>query len=823
MGKKKKKNRSRKTPGPSPNLARKAAEHLAAGRFRQAVDAYKVLYKTDQDGYRPALKAAYEGLYRQRAEKGLLEEAAMVIAQVEALSGEPAFSERLGLHLRSRDFPQAAHIAAGVLSAPDRFSAEASRQAADVLVAVFDPVPAEKTLPPEIRGDLDRIRQALASVTEEHWQEALDKIKPIGTRSIFASWKLFIKGLCAFYGKEDGKALVAFSKIPDGTAAAEAAAPYRRLLQRTPWQEAESKDTHLTVGACMVAGYGAVAEDLARAAYLWTVKRFRDSHIHLRRTLDDFPTWSTGLARSLSALYYNACFEMPPKSARKYIEHLLRAAFDGRSGSAAAQLWAQRSLALHSEDHGDCDGCILEQWEKFIALYESFNGHSPRIRALVYGRLGDLFSAEMPDNDPFAFFFSRRRRRKGPSLRNTEMARMCYRQSADAHPDAIQPQLARVVFFEKLGDTSRVNRLLDKLIRQFPDEKEVLAKAGVRCIERKAFVKAMKYLGRALALDPMDKRLREHFILACIHAARQYSRKNNPKKASALLPRALEWADVHSDDFNRGHAYLYARWTALAHIYGDEAEARQLWAQAMTARQGSPLKLHFFYWSIARSYGVAPRFAKESEALVAKTLKGAFHIDPALDCIRTLQYALLLPDAIKGLQRMADRLERYLRRGATAAMTRQQAGEVVSFALSEAYDRPNIAKAYIRHMLKRNPDDALFRYYRYLVGSPANLGFNDIEAEKVELNAILRLAREQNETKVTVAVQKLLGEIKATETPGAFDGIPFLDFLDDDEEENVLDEDGDFQPFFPLKPPKPKKKKPKKKSGPRGPQQMDLF
>ncbi len=824
MGKKKKKKRSGKTTSRPPNLARKAAEHLAAGRFRQAVDAYKKLYKTDRDGYRASLKAAYEGLYRQRIAKGLLEEAAMVVAQIEALSGEPAFDERLRLCLKRQDFAQAAHIAGEALCAPDRFSTQEMQRAADVLVVAFDPVPAERALPPNIFSDLDRIRAALKSVAGESWQEALDKIKPIGTRSVFASWKLFIKGLCAFYGQEDEKALTAFSKVPAASAAAAAAAPYQALLRNNPGQEAESKDTRLATGICVVAGYGAVAADLARAEYLWTVKRFRDSHIHLQRTIEDFPICSRGLTRSLTTLYYNACFEMPPRPAQKYIAHLVRSAFNGGADTAAAQLWAQRSLALYSEDHEDSDAFILDQWEKFIALYESLNGDSPRVRSLVYARLGDIFSIEMPDDDPFSFFFFRRRR-KGPHLRNEEMAQLCYQKSVDAAPAAMQPQLAQVVFFEKIGAASSVNRLLDKLIRQFPDEKEVLVKAGVRCTERKAFVKAMRYLDRALALDPMDKDLRENFIVTCIRAARQYSVKANPKKARALLLRALEWADTDSDHFNRGPACLYVRWTAMAQIYGDEADARQWWAQAVDHWQGSALKQHFFYWSVARAYGVAPRFTKESEALVAKALKGAFCIDTALDCIRTLQYAHMLPDSIAGLQRMAERLERYLHRGATADMTRQQAGEVVSFALSETCDRPDIAKAYIRCMLKRNPDDALFRYYRYLAGLQTASGLSDIDAEQHELNAILRLAREQNETKVTLAVQKLLHEIEAMEPPDAFDGNPFLNFLEDFEEEDLPADDDDFQPFFPSPPRKTrsKKKAPPKKSGPRGPEQMELF
>ncbi|MFC1896061.1 hypothetical protein ACFL0Q_05310, partial [Thermodesulfobacteriota bacterium] len=103
--------------------------------------------------------------------------------------------------------------------------------------------------------------------------------------------------------------------------------------------------------------------------------------------------------------------------------------------------------------------------------------------------------------------------------------------------------------------------------------------------------------------------------------------------------------------------------TAMEHILSDEDNAKQLWAQAVAQRRGSELKLHFFYWIVARSYGVAPRLLKESEAFVENALKGMFCADTALDCIATLGYANLLPGSVKELPRKAARVERYLARG----------------------------------------------------------------------------------------------------------------------------------------------------------------
>ncbi|MGB8427359.1 MAG: hypothetical protein WCD88_16345 [Desulfobacterales bacterium] len=824
MGKKRKKNRTGKKPVRIADLPQKAGAHLAAGRFRQAVDAYKALLKTDHDGYLSPLITAYEGLYRQRLEKGLLEEAAMIIDQMENLSGDSAVGAHIALNLKRENYHQAAEAAARLLSAENRFRGQEGA-AADALVLAFEPMPAETVLPQGLRGDLGRVRSALKSVSGSNFQDALAVIKPIGIRSIFVSWKWLIKGLCAFYGRKDDKAVAAFGKTAPGTVPGAAAAPYLRLLRKKDCgRPAEAKDVHLVTDMCMAAGYGQMASDLARAHYLWTVQRYRDSHAHLQSMLKGFPTCVRGLELTLTELYYNAGFEMPSKTAQKYVEYLLRSAFTDKTVNPAERMWAQRSQALFIEGQMAFDEFVLEQWEKFLGLYESLSGDSPRARALVYGRLGDLFSEEMQDDNPFSFLFDRRRRNE-PSLRNTELAGHCYQKSIDADPQAFPSQVAQVAFLEKIGDTPGVNRLLDKLILQFPDRKEVLFKAGVRCSARKAFVKAMGYLERTLALDPMDKVVREQFILTCIEAALQYVRKNNPEKAQALLPCALEWADVHSDNFNRGAAYLYARWTAVAHLQNDKALAGRLWDLATANRQGSELKLHFFYWIMAGAYGVLSSLLKANRKFVEKTLKGTFSAEAAIDCILTLQYACLLPGAVMVLRHKIGLVERYLTGNAPAPMTREQAGTLVGFLLSEVCQRPNIAAAYIRHRLDQTPDDALFRYYRFLALQQAEPGYGKIEDDVQELETILRLAREQNEATVILAVQKLLHEINKFTHPGGTDGSPFFDLDEDFEEDDMGAQDDDFLPFFP-EPPVKQKRKPKphkKKSVPNGPRQQNLF
>jgi hypothetical protein len=127
-------------------------------------------------------------------------------------------------------------------------------------------------------------------------------------------------------------------------------------------------------------------------------------------------------------------------------------------------------------------------------------------------------------------------------------------------------------------------------------------------------------------------------------------------------------------------------------------------------------------------------------------------------------------------------------------------------------------------VLKQNPDDALFRYYRYLARLQSATEYSDIDDDVQELETILRLAREQKEATVALAVQKLLREIDAMHPPDGFGGNPFFDFDDDLEEEDMEAVDDIFSAVFGQPPQKQKPpKKHKEKSGTQGPQQLNLF
>jgi tetratricopeptide (TPR) repeat protein len=390
--------------------------------------------------------------------------------------------------------------------------------------------------------------------------------------------------------------------------------------------------------------------------------------------------------------------------------------------------------------------------------------------------------------------------------------------------------LALIAYFEKINDNASVNRHLDRVIKQFPGEKDVLFKAGVRCMERSALVKAMNYLSQALTLDPTDRAVREAYCLACVQAAHKYARKGKGAKCRALLPVVIAVADKHSDHFNLGRAYLYARWTAFEQLTGNDDEAGRVWQQALAHQQAGDFKVRFFYWIIAQYYGVPDRHTKKSLSVIRKAMKGTADPDMATALADTLLYAQLFPEPIAGLYAKAAQFEKYIYRASGRPMSRPQAKSIMAYALSEECDRPKIARRCVDTMLKQHPEDAFFRYHRFLEKYQKAGYFSDVPKEIEKLKGILQLAREQKENQVAAAAQKMLQELEEEvmsrermdtldwDGPEAFDEDPDVPEL-----ETMLDIFNELLGGASRQNKRARNKPQEKKNNPKGPDQLELF
>jgi tetratricopeptide (TPR) repeat protein len=811
MGRKRKNRKKKGSGGGRPaspeQLEQKAREALAGENHRQARSLYRKLVKLDRDRFLPGLVEASTGLCRALAEQGKISEARKVLDDLAALDASAVPPDlRVTIGLKRSDWEKAATGAVQTLRETGPVTGVENPEPADALVLRFAPPGEDPGLPEEIEADRARVQEALERISEEAYPEALEALRPVGLRSPFSHWKWFAKGLCAFHRGEDEAALKAFSRLPGDSVPARAAAPYRLLLEGTEAAAARFRDRDLLAEACRIAGRDDLAGVLPRAEYLWRAGRIRDAYLFLRKHLAGFPSEAPGIQRSLTDLFFKGLFSLDERPAERFLTFLEESLVDGNRRPPLEVALAARAAALYWEENAPPEPGTFREistlWETFLAARERVRGRSPRVEAAVWAHLGDYFSEEVPDS-PFAALFTGRSEGQSEPL-DEERAEESYRKSLELDPDNRDTHFALLRLYEAVGDGRGVNRTLDEIIKRFPDDKEALHRAGARCMDRKAFVKGIKYLERALDLDPLDRGVRRGFVLGCIRTGARYANERRLEKFRALLTRVLERTDARSEDLVLGRACVLARWGIYSLVIGLEGEGRELLDRAFE-EGGDGLRLHAFVRFLARAQNVDAEVLEKSRTRLEAVLGGPPAAEPARHLIDVLAHLLHLSKAHERLKRERNRLNAHLAAGLEQkTVSRELARVVVGNGLEQGVVDLALRKRYIRRMLAQRPEDPFFRLYRLtLLQEEGRLGMPQ-RAHLDEAREIRRLAEEERDeelvhmaqtwvsalTKAVDTFERLLGPETLDEDEDLLEEDPFSegeDDLDEDDEEIALD------------------------------------
>ncbi|HSM73998.1 MAG TPA: hypothetical protein VK852_05160 [Desulfobacterales bacterium] len=821
MGKKnKRKKRSARSLTASVNkspeqMAQLAENALAQGQLRKACTLFRQLSQGDPQRYLGRWVDASQRLFDHLLADGCFTEAKALLVSLERKVGAAAIRPSLlQLALRQGDFVQAAALAAAEFSDATPSADRRPTRAVDALVLVFQDGDPELGLPPDLEADRRRVWQALGLVSRGDFDAALQAVRPVGLGSPLADWKWFIKGLCAFHTGQDPRARQAFARTAAGSVPAKAAEPYLLLMgAEGPGEQKTSKDPAVLQTACLLAGVGDAGPVIARADTLWRTGRYRDALRHVQRHLADFPSDQPGLQQDLTQFFYNAWFDLPERQADAYLDFLLRSAQKRRQAGALEKLLACRAEALWLERHWCDDSDLVEAWEEVLTTYQARHGHQPRAAAIVYQHLGELFAREEEiEEAPFDFFFPSRRSKR-TRLRNPRLAARFFQQAVAS--DEVNPEgyFALLALYEKTDEKPKINRTLDDIIRRFPDNKTALLKAGLRCMERKAFNKGMGYLERALALDPIDPQAREGLVLACIQAALRYAQQGRMAQCHEVMQKALARASTRTDDFNLGRCYLHARWAVMAEIGGESAEAgRQMAAAA--ALSADEFRLNYFALLIGVLYDQPPERHQEMERRVIEAYQRRLTVETVLSMAAVLKYFRRLPPKRrKWLPAEETLFGRLLTQAARLKWRPEQARPVVEFVFS-AEKLPNAsAEPLLKALLSRHPDDPWFRWFRFMrdYGTQPGLSHANPRVGK-DLQAVRALAEKAGDTELIAQIRKVEKIIEAARRIFENFGkdFPGLGVTDEDQDDDYEDETDQEEP------------PPRRKLPPR-PQQLDLF
>jgi tetratricopeptide (TPR) repeat protein len=603
---------------------------------------------------------------------------------------------------------------------------------------------------------------------------ALSHIRSIGLRSLFSDWKWLIKGICAFYNHEDSKAQTAFDKLTNSSVPQKAALPFRLLLTGTGAMGGAVKSSQLVGALCILAGRQDITGPLTQAEYLWNEGRYCDSFQHLKENLSEFPTQTPGLISNLTSFYYSAFRQMPFDIAEDYLKYLVSEAMKKSDGNLLEKFKATQAMALWIEKEVEFDQELIDVWEEVLDYFSCLANNGYDADTLIYLHLGKLFSVEEPVEIPFDFS-SLKRRNKRIQLRDAQLAEVCYLKALKANANSRSTHMALLDLYEKIGDKSKINQILDDIIKKFPNEKNALFKAGLRCVERKALVKGMKYLEQALLLDPIDRQLRENYILICVKAAFVYAYKGQKEKCIKTLQKAELKASPNKDDFSIGMAYLYARWAVILYLIEDKSDSgEQMFAEALSFCD-DPLKLNYFALLIGLYYEVPDEALKKIHIFLEKILSASFDPQVGASLVHVLRYFLYFssnnPD---WLIYEIERINIYLSGVVQPNCTHEQARIIVEYALSENIHEVKIAQKYVNCILEKKPNDAHFMWFQFLCNFSTDNHPSKLVKRSRELQEIITLSEQQECFDVAQVAKKVFlhmeGAVNAFEEFNKFYG-----------------------------------------------------
>ncbi|MES2709782.1 MAG: hypothetical protein V4726_24505 [Verrucomicrobiota bacterium] len=482
-------------------LAAGALSQIAAGKWRRARDTAKELFKKDRAKYAPLLIAANAGLAGEMLDRGLTEDAATVIAYLKTIA-PPAVVEDLEGRIRKRQ--SAAVLAKGtpaeVLSTAWEIvsRAPAGPPSADLLNAA-DHLAVSPLLPPgtdfpETRAEWAAVRAAVDATARGAWEEARTALRGVSARSVFGSWRLFLRGVRCVHTGEPEAARQCFTALPPGTATARAAWAYRQVCGLPAGPDRPPAAVRITFPAALCGASVKAAAAIAEAEALWRKHDIPGAFTTLIPGFGraEFPTDSPGLPGVLTALLLGNRFRnstLPAADFDHFAEWMDRRV-KKRGAVPPMEEKLIRLQLLRLEGHVMEGDEVTEHAERIIELDTKLRGPDPLRAAAVWELAAELLKDTGGEElSPFAA--------DRPPHARTAALRHCAELDPDHAPRVLA--LAENLKFRQREEERAA--LLADAVRRFPDHPGILAAAGDAALGA-GNPEAPALLRKAVRMDP---------------------------------------------------------------------------------------------------------------------------------------------------------------------------------------------------------------------------------------------------------------------------------------------------------------------------------
>ncbi|MBK8752902.1 MAG: hypothetical protein IPL99_15265 [Candidatus Competibacteraceae bacterium] len=513
---------------PTPELVSQGNTLLSARDYKGAIDIYKLLLKREpQASWREPLAVAYLERARQLAQKEMYREAAVIWENIPSLcSGQvPQPDLYVDWLLHSNQYAKAmrayTHYAAGL---PAADAGELETLLAALALAgqkdVLQAIPPDATL----RQHFGAAQAALCAYGQGDAEAVVrEALKAIPIRSPYRDLRQTLAALLKLESDPAG-APTLVERIPSTSpyyplaklvCAAAASEPAQALLTLDPAQRE-------------LAG-GLIGLDARQNKLLKDWARFGEKPGD--KALFDFIAAHLAAFDRESARH--ACWMLLPAYPQglKSYTHLF---------GPLPPFETQRLQALRAERGGDIRGA-LRNWRGCadLLIKDADNPDSRLMAALVLRHMAKL-THEDDDLD----------------WDETPKTLIYLEESLRLDPDDRDSYLKLAALNREAGNDKEYHQWVDRAVRQFPDDAQVLLDAAVTATARKAHKKAAGFAARVLELDPINSKARSILINAHLAHARKQILAGKYALAEKELDRAgqLERDNARSGviETNRG-------------------------------------------------------------------------------------------------------------------------------------------------------------------------------------------------------------------------------------------------------------------------------
>ena len=490
---------------------------IAEGRFQQALDLAKQLHKYEPTpAHLELLKKAYLGRARQLHTSGYDRDAATVLEAAQRIdAANPAWLEQLATELAACGAAgKALELVKQVPNSP--VSAAVLVRAADA--AVQQEAAGKAQLPPELHADFDRVLQAFRQVEKGEDEAAKETLQGLGLKSPFLEWKLFLRGLQAFYQNDDARALENWGRLNSERVPARLAAPFRGHIDRS-FRDAQPAETQAALKTQFDRLQGSVVADQLRrlrtALADTETRTFAGVFRQVEALLPVLRTEAPQLIPRLAACCYWAVLETGPDDALRFKRvfgappddpnfHRLEALAGERSGDLGE---ANRAWQAYEQEIA---AAPASAWPPELAA---------RARALIWLRMGKN-AAVVPGR--------KQRAKLPPHLRDAAdwpaplkpSAEQCLERCVALAPDMLEPYEALFHYHLAEERPDQAEKAGRKLLERFPDHVPTLTALGRMLHRDQQYAEALGMFQRALKANPLDRKLRAGVSVAHVGCAR---------------------------------------------------------------------------------------------------------------------------------------------------------------------------------------------------------------------------------------------------------------------------------------------------------------